>query len=79
VLGRAGERAGELAEYADRARIAGQQCERDYDALTMRGSAESSDGARSKINRRRRDLVQIEDCYFVVARAEPGAGQNNRN
>ncbi|HDR9034379.1 TPA: DUF2514 family protein [Burkholderia vietnamiensis] len=40
VLGRAGERAGELAEYADRARIAGQQCERDYDALTMRGSAE---------------------------------------
>ncbi|PRG58380.1 hypothetical protein C6T69_31085, partial [Burkholderia multivorans] len=25
---------GELAEYADRARIAGQQCERDYDALT---------------------------------------------
>ncbi|WP_261537092.1 DUF2514 domain-containing protein [Burkholderia multivorans] len=34
VLGRADERAGELAEYADRARIAGQQCERDYDALT---------------------------------------------
>ncbi|MBJ9617737.1 DUF2514 domain-containing protein [Burkholderia multivorans] len=34
VLGRIDERAGELAEYADRARIAGQQCERDYDALT---------------------------------------------
>ncbi|MCA8014592.1 DUF2514 domain-containing protein [Burkholderia vietnamiensis] len=34
VLGRADQRAGELAEYADRARIAGQQCERDYDALT---------------------------------------------
>ncbi|MBR8303684.1 DUF2514 family protein [Burkholderia dolosa] len=34
VLGRADEAAGELAEYADRARIAGQQCERDYDALT---------------------------------------------
>ncbi|MCO1435458.1 DUF2514 domain-containing protein [Burkholderia multivorans] len=34
VLGRVDERAGELAEYADRARIAGQQCERDYDALT---------------------------------------------
>ncbi|MBU9340729.1 DUF2514 family protein [Burkholderia multivorans] len=33
VLGRADEAAGELAEYADRARIAGQQCERDYDAL----------------------------------------------
>ncbi|HDR8930423.1 TPA: DUF2514 family protein [Burkholderia vietnamiensis] len=33
VLGRADQRAGELAEYADRARIAGQQCERDYDAL----------------------------------------------
>ncbi|WP_334004370.1 DUF2514 family protein [Burkholderia cepacia] len=34
VLGRADQRAGDLAEYADRARIAGQQCERDYDALT---------------------------------------------
>ncbi|PRE27514.1 DUF2514 family protein [Burkholderia multivorans] len=34
VLGRADERAGELAAYADAARIAGQQCERDYDALT---------------------------------------------
>lgn len=34
VLSRADQRAGELAEYADRARIAGQQCERDYDALT---------------------------------------------
>ncbi|MBU9417140.1 DUF2514 domain-containing protein [Burkholderia multivorans] len=33
VLSRVDERAGELAEYADRARIAGQQCERDYDAL----------------------------------------------
>lgn len=35
VLGRADQRAGDLAEYADRARIAGQQCERDYDALTL--------------------------------------------
>ena len=35
VLGRADERAGELAAYADAARIAGQQCERDYDALTV--------------------------------------------
>ncbi|KVK90357.1 DUF2514 family protein [Burkholderia cepacia] len=35
VLGRADQRAGDLAEYADRARIAGQQCERDYDALTI--------------------------------------------
>lgn len=34
VLGRADEAAGELAEYADRARIAGQQCARDYDSLT---------------------------------------------
>ncbi|MBR8234265.1 MULTISPECIES: DUF2514 family protein [Burkholderia] len=34
LFGRADQRAGELAEYADRARIAGQQCERDYDALT---------------------------------------------
>ncbi|MCO1358811.1 DUF2514 domain-containing protein [Burkholderia multivorans] len=39
VLGRADQRAGELAEYADRARIAGQQCERDYDALTIGSSA----------------------------------------
>ncbi|WP_071767363.1 DUF2514 family protein [Burkholderia ubonensis] len=35
VLGSADQRAGELAEYADRARIAGQQCERDYDTLTQ--------------------------------------------
>ncbi|MCW3521255.1 DUF2514 domain-containing protein [Burkholderia cenocepacia] len=34
VLGRIDQRSGDLAEYADRARIAGQQCERDYDALT---------------------------------------------
>lgn len=38
VLGRADQRAGELAEYADRARIAGQQCERDYDALSNQSS-----------------------------------------
>ncbi|MCA7085856.1 DUF2514 domain-containing protein [Cupriavidus sp. DB3] len=31
VLGRADERAGELAKYADAARIAGQTCERDYE------------------------------------------------
>jgi len=37
VLGRADQRAGELAEYADRARIAGQQCERDYDAVIASG------------------------------------------
>ncbi|AAT38382.1 gp23 [Burkholderia phage BcepC6B] len=35
VFGRADERAGELAAYADAARIAGRQCERDYDALTV--------------------------------------------
>lgn len=34
VLRRADGRAGILAAYADSARIAGQQCERDYDALT---------------------------------------------
>ncbi|MDW3686568.1 DUF2514 family protein [Cupriavidus sp. CV2] len=33
VLGRADKRAGELAAYADAARIAGQACERAYDAL----------------------------------------------
>ncbi|MGT2427905.1 DUF2514 family protein [Cupriavidus basilensis] len=35
VLGRADHRAGILAEYADAARIAGQACERAYDALNM--------------------------------------------
>lgn len=34
VLSRADQRAGELAEALDASRIAGQQCERDYDALT---------------------------------------------
>lgn len=34
VLGRADQRAGELAEYADRLRIAGIACERSYDSLT---------------------------------------------
>lgn len=34
VLGRADQRAGELAELADRLRIAGLACERSYDALT---------------------------------------------
>ena len=34
VLGRADERAGDLAKIADERGIAGQQCERDYDALT---------------------------------------------
>lgn len=33
LLQRADDEAGILADYADRARIAGQQCERDYDAL----------------------------------------------
>ncbi|WP_059413456.1 DUF2514 family protein [Cupriavidus basilensis] len=33
VLGRADQRAGLLAEYADSARVAGQACERAYDAL----------------------------------------------
>lgn len=36
VLGRADQRAGELAEYADRLRIAGIACERSYDALTTK-------------------------------------------
>jgi Protein of unknown function (DUF2514) len=34
VLGRADQRAGDLAKYADAARIAGRQCERDYGVLT---------------------------------------------
>lgn len=35
VLESADERAGKLAEIADERGIAGQQCERDYDALTV--------------------------------------------
>lgn len=35
VLSRADQRAGILAKYADAARIAGQACERSYDALTV--------------------------------------------
>ncbi|AFQ48280.1 DUF2514 family protein [Burkholderia cepacia] len=35
VLGSIDDRAGALAEYADRARIAGQQCERDYHSLSV--------------------------------------------
>lgn len=34
VLSRADRRAGILAEYADAARVAGEACERSYDALT---------------------------------------------
>ncbi|MDZ3990390.1 DUF2514 domain-containing protein [Pseudomonas sp. Teo4] len=34
LLTRADERAGELAKAYDRARIAGEECEREYDALT---------------------------------------------
>ncbi|WP_060497691.1 DUF2514 domain-containing protein [Pseudomonas sp. NBRC 111133] len=34
LLARADERAGELAAALDRARAAGRQCEREYDALT---------------------------------------------
>ncbi|MBR8316077.1 DUF2514 family protein [Burkholderia dolosa] len=37
VLGRTSDAATELADYADRARIAGRQCERSYDALTGGG------------------------------------------
>ncbi|MDH1984237.1 DUF2514 domain-containing protein [Pseudomonas sp. GD03689] len=36
LLTRADERAGELAQAYDRARIAGQLCEREYDVLTGR-------------------------------------------
>lgn len=36
VLGRADQRAGIVAEYADRLRIAGFGCEHSYDALTPR-------------------------------------------
>lgn len=36
VLGRADQRAGELAEALDQARIAGQACEKSYDSLTRK-------------------------------------------
>ncbi|WP_104656522.1 DUF2514 family protein [Ralstonia insidiosa] len=35
VLGRSDQTSGELAGYADRLRVAGLVCERDYDALTV--------------------------------------------
>nr|WP_239008010.1 DUF2514 family protein [Burkholderia anthina] len=37
VFSRADERAGELAKIADERGIAGQQCQRDYDALKVTG------------------------------------------
>ena len=40
VLGRCDRRAGILAEYADAARIAGQACERAYDALSAAPSGQ---------------------------------------
>ncbi|KWE95600.1 hypothetical protein WL80_07285 [Burkholderia ubonensis] len=40
VLGRADARAGELATIADERGIAGQQCERSYDALTSDAQAD---------------------------------------
>ncbi|WP_042886342.1 DUF2514 family protein [Cupriavidus necator] len=43
VLERADRRAGILAEYADTARIAGQACERSYDALT--GGTKPAEGS----------------------------------
>lgn len=42
VLSRADQRAGVLAGYADAARIAGQACERSYDALTPRASSSAA-------------------------------------
>lgn len=39
VLKRADDRAGILAEHADRARAAGLQCQRDYEALTLKATA----------------------------------------
>jgi len=42
LLARADERAGELAAAFDQARVAGQQCEREYDALVSRRAAVSA-------------------------------------
>ncbi|NWL07807.1 DUF2514 domain-containing protein [Pseudomonas hunanensis] len=42
LLARADERAGELATTLDRARIAGQQCEREYDALVAKRAVVSA-------------------------------------
>lgn len=38
LLGRLDQAAGELAEYADQARVSGQLCERSYEALKQTGS-----------------------------------------
>lgn len=42
LLTRADERAGELAAAFDHARVAGQQCEREYDALVAKRTAVSA-------------------------------------
>ncbi|MBA6061529.1 DUF2514 domain-containing protein [Pseudomonas juntendi] len=42
LLARADERAGELAAAFDQARVAGQQCEREYDALVAKRTAVSA-------------------------------------
>lgn len=39
LFGRADDAAGELAAYADAARLAGQACERAYDALRLQSSS----------------------------------------
>jgi hypothetical protein len=47
LFNRADDTAGDLAQYADRARIAGQQCERDYDALKNSQLSPPSPGSAS--------------------------------
>ncbi|MCX2683997.1 DUF2514 domain-containing protein [Pseudomonas sp. DCB_AW] len=42
LFARADERAGELAAALDQARVAGQQCEREYDALVAKRAAVSA-------------------------------------
>lgn len=48
VLSRAADRARELADYADRARIAGQSCERSYEAVRQSLSPQDSAAALAK-------------------------------
>ncbi|MFV3292289.1 DUF2514 domain-containing protein [Pseudomonas sp. NY11955] len=45
LLARSDERAGELAAALDRARVAGRQCEREYDALKPPGSSDAIPGS----------------------------------
>ena len=68
LLTRADARAGELAKEVDRVRIAGQQCEREYDALVAKRTAVSS---REEIRRLHAKRAATGDASTSLLTAEP--------